>query len=119
MGLVASVCQPSTLAHVVDLAGSKPRQYNMAAVSADGSTGLGLDPAFELVEPFDGVRGAYAAPLARLQTREGEEPAPGVSFASMRLIGIMSRATGIATPPSQVKHCLDCCDAHSSSEMGQ
>jgi hypothetical protein len=47
-------------------------QNSTAAVSADGSTVL--DPSLELfVQPLEGIGGAHAAPLARRQTREGEQ----------------------------------------------
>jgi hypothetical protein len=50
----------------------------MAAVSAEGRTCLGLEPALELLmQPFDGVGCACALPLAERQSGESEEPITG------------------------------------------
>ena len=53
-------------------------QNNIAAVSADGRTVCVLILPLELlVQSFDRIGGAYAAPLARRQAGEGEEPVAG------------------------------------------
>src|SRR5258708_39616759 len=71
MGFVESVCQPSTFRMLICPEASSA-QNNIAAVSADGRTGL--DPSFEfLVQPLDCIGGAQTAPLARRQAREGEQ----------------------------------------------
>ena len=65
------------LAHA-DLAGSKQRPEQHGGGVGGRQHGLRLDPALELfVEPFDRIRGTYAAPLALRQAREGEEPVAG------------------------------------------
>jgi hypothetical protein len=65
------------LAHA-DLAGSQQRPEQHGGGVGGRQHGLRLDPALELfVEPFDRIRGAHAAPLARRQTAEGEEPVAG------------------------------------------
>src|SRR5215472_12462615 len=78
MGLVASVCQPSTLRMLIWPEASKA-QNSIAAVSAEGSTVCVLIRRLKLlVQPFDGVGGAHAFPLARRQPREGEQPLAGL-----------------------------------------
>src|SRR6266567_2789105 len=73
MGLAASVCQPSTLRMLIWPDASRA-QNSIAAVSAEGQHGLGLDPSLELLmEAFDRVCGARAPPLARWQASEGEQ----------------------------------------------
>jgi hypothetical protein len=62
----------------VDLSGSKQCQEQHGGGVCRWQHGLRLDLALDfLVEPFDRVCSARAAPLARRQTREGEEPIAG------------------------------------------
>ena len=62
----------------VDLSGSKQCPEQHGGGVCRWQHGLRLDPALELlVEPFDRVCSARATPLARRQTREGEEPIAG------------------------------------------
>jgi hypothetical protein len=71
MGLVARVCQPSTL-RILICPEASSAQNNIAAVSADGST-VWVDPPLEfLVQSLDCIGGAQTALLARWQARESE-----------------------------------------------
>jgi hypothetical protein len=75
MGLVASVCQPSTLRMLIWPEASRAQHGCGVGRWQDG---LGRDPSLELlVQPLDGVGGANAAPLARRQWGEAEEPLAG------------------------------------------
>ena len=66
------------LAHV-DLSGGEQRPEQHGRGVCRGQHGLRLDPTLELlVQPLDRVGGANAAPLARRQPREGEEPIAGL-----------------------------------------
>src|ERR1700720_3713298 len=76
MGFVASVCQPSILRMLIWPEASSA-QNNIAAVSADGSTVCVLILRELLVQPLDRIGRARAAPLARRQSCEGEQPIAG------------------------------------------
>src|SRR6266542_2889416 len=77
MDVLGSVRQPSTFRMLIWPEASNA-QNSIAAVSADGSHRLRLDPSLELfVQTLDRIGGPGAAPLARRQPREGEEAIAG------------------------------------------
>src|SRR5215216_2434164 len=77
MGLMTSVCQPSTL-RMVDLYRRRATPRTTLGGVCGRQHGLGLDPSFELlVQSLDCIRCACTALLGRWQTGEGEELVDG------------------------------------------
>ena len=78
IGDVLTRSLPSIDASHDDLTGGEQGPEQHGGGLGGGQHGLGFDPTLELlVEPFDGVGGARAFPLAGRQSGKAEEPVPG------------------------------------------